>query len=108
MPTAIGRLTQRVRIECPVAVSDGQGGQAVTWALRAVVAALVEPLTGREALMAQQWSAELSTAVTIWFRSDISVKDRVRVGPRTLEIQNYLDPDGRRAELRLLCSEVQA
>lgn len=106
--TEIGRLNQRVRIEQPVLAADGQGGHTTTWSLLAVVWALVEPLTGKEALLASQVTAVLSTAVTIWYRSDLSVKDRILLGTRTLEIASYQDPDGRKDELRLLCSEVQA
>jgi hypothetical protein len=36
------------------------------------------------------------------------VKDRIRIGARTLQIESYQDLDGRQDELRLLCSEVQA
>ncbi len=108
MSTPIGRLNQKIRIERPVHVADGQGGHTTTWSVRAVVWALVEPLTGREALQAAQVTAVLSTAVTIWFRDDISVTDRILLRDRTIQIESYQDPDGRRDELRLLCSEVQA
>lgn len=104
----IGNRNQRVRIEQQVQTSDGQGGTTVSYALRCVVDALIEPLTGREVLAAAQVSAVLSTAVTIVFRSDISVKDRIRVRDRVLEVESYQDPTGRRDELRLLCSEVQS
>ena len=104
----IGRMNQRVRIEQAVSVTDGHGGQSTSWTARAVVWALVEPLTSREALAAQQVTAVLSTAVTIWFRDDISVKDRICLRDRTLHIESYQDPTGRRDELRLLCSEVQS
>ncbi len=106
--TQIGQRNTRIRIESEVLSGDGQGGHTKTWAVLAVVWALVEPLTSREALQAQQTTAVLSTAVTIVFRSDISVKQRIRIGPRVLQIESYQDPDGRKDELRLLCSEVQA
>lgn len=106
--TNIGQLNQRVRIEKQVLTPDGHGGNTVTYALRCVVAALVEPLTSREALQAAQTTAVLSTGVTIWYRNDISSKDRIRIGSRVLEVESYQDPDGSRDELRLMCSEVQS
>ena len=106
--TPIGRLNQRATIERAVLTPDGHGGNVTTWALRAVVWALVEPITGREALMAVQVTAVLNTGVTIWFRNDISVKDRLRIGARVLQVESYQDPDGTKDELRLLCSEAQA
>ena len=105
---APGRLNQRVTIQQPVLTADGHGGNAVTWALRGVCSALVEPLSGREALQASQLTAVVSTGLTIWFRSDVSVKDRILVGSRTLEIESVFDPTGLREELRVLCSEVAA
>ena len=106
--TAIGRRNQRIRIEQPTLTSDGQGGNTKAWSVLAVTWALVEPLTQREAMQAAQVTAVLSTAITIIFRSDLSVKDRIRIGARTLQIESYQDQDGRKDELRLLCSEVQA
>lgn len=105
--TPIGRLNQRVRIEQSVQVPDGQGGHLQSWSLRAVVWALVEPLTARELLLAQQLTAVLNTAVTIWWRADIHVTDRILLGTRTLMISSYQDPTGEHDELRILCAEVQ-
>lgn len=58
--------------------------------------------------MAAQVTAVLSTGITIWFRDDISVKQRIVIGSRTLQIESFQDPTGMRDELRLLCSEVLA
>jgi SPP1 family predicted phage head-tail adaptor len=70
--------------------------------------ALIEPLSEREALQAAQKTAVLSTAVTIVYRADISVKNRVRIGARVLQVESYQDLDGKKDELRMLCSEAQA
>ncbi len=97
----------RARIEQRVETADGQGGHSVTYALRAVVDARARPLTGREALLAAQVTAVLSSVWEIWYRSDISVKDRIVIGTRTVEIESYYDPDETKRELYLVCSEVQ-
>ena len=104
----IGEKRTQIRIEKPVQTADGQGGHATTYALRAVVAAHERPLTGREALLAAQVTAVLSSVWEIWWRDDVSVKDRIRVGTRTIEIESIVDPTNRRDELHLVCSEVQA
>lgn len=108
LKTPTGQMTQSVRIESSVLVPDGQGGHTQGWALRAVVWALVEPLSSREALMAKQLTAVLNVALTLHYRSDLSVTDRILIGARVLHISSYQDPTGRRAELRVLCSEVQS
>ena len=104
---AIGTKTTRVRIEQRVETADGQGGKLVSYALRAVVDAYERPLNGRETLLAAQVTAVLTSVWEVWFRSDISVKDRLVIGSRTVEIASHYDPDGRLRELYLLCSEVQ-
>jgi SPP1 family predicted phage head-tail adaptor len=104
----IGEKRKRVRIEQAIQVTDGQGGRTTTYALRAVVQAHERPLTGTEALRAAQVTAVLSSVWEIWFRDDISVKDRLRYRSRVVEIESYVDPTDTRDELHLFCSEVQA
>ncbi len=125
LQTPIGQMTTRVRIEQAAPVSDGQGGQTAGWALRAELWALVEPLLSREALMAKAATAVLNTALTLHYRNDVAITDRVLIKapgartyygatgllvPRTrvLRPQSYQDTTGRRAELRLLCAETEA
>lgn len=105
--TPIGNRNTRMRIEKPTLTSDGQGGHSTSWGLLGVVWGLVEPITQRDALQATQVTAVLSSAVTIVYRSDISAKDRILIGARTLQVESYQDRDGRKDELRMLCSEIQ-
>ena len=104
----IGDKRDRVTIQRSVQTPDGHGGNVTTWAPRCVVWANDRPLTGTEALRAQQVTAVLSSVWEIWFRSDISVKDRILAGSRVVNIESYYDPDGLKRELYLLCSEVQS
>ncbi len=118
--TTIGRLNQRATIQRAVQTPDGRGGFVAAWTplLTSTGAAatpyvLVEPLTAREAVYAAQLGTVLPSAVTLWWRSDLSVKDRILVPrsagqpPRTLQIVAYQDPTGDRRELRILCSELE-
>jgi len=105
---SVGSKQKRIRIEKQVPASDGQGGHTITYALRAVVDAHERPLTGAEAIRASQVTAVLSSVWEIWYRDDLSVKDRIRFKARTLEIEAFTDPLDERAELFLYCSEVQA
>lgn len=104
----VGEKRKRIRIDQKVLVSDGQGGKTTTWALRAVVQAHERPLTGTEALRAAQVTAVLSSVWEIWFRTDLSVTDRIRYQARVLQIESFLDPTDERKELHVFCSEVQA
>ena len=102
----IGQKQKRVRIEQAVQTADGHGGNTTTWALRCVVDAHERPLTGRESLQAAQVTATLNTVFEIWHRTDLSVKDRIKLGARTCQIESIVDPTDTRKELWLVCSEV--
>ncbi len=105
----IGELRQRITIQSLTPGSDGQGGTTRTpGTLVANLPASVLPVSGDEAIQSGQLTATLRTRVTIRWRSDLSVTQRITWGSRTLEIGAIQDPDGRRAKLELLCSEVQA
>lgn len=103
----IGTMRERIAIQRRVATPDGQGGHTVAYAVRAVVAAALEALTGREAIAAQQITAAFSRAFVIRFRDDVSVTDRIVWAGRTLQIESVVDPDDDRRYVRLTCSEVQ-
>jgi len=103
----IGEKRTKIRIEQAVQVSDGQGGHTTSYALRCEPFAHERPLDGREALLAAQVTAVLSSVLEIWFRDDVSVKDRVLIGTRVLQIESYRDPKNDRVELYLFCSEIQ-
>jgi SPP1 family predicted phage head-tail adaptor len=48
------------------------------------------------------------TAVTIYYRSDVSVSHRLVIEGLILQIQSVQDPTGQREMLRLLCVEAGA
>jgi len=104
--STIGTKRVRMRIEYPVLTSDGQGGSATRWAVREVVWVRERPLTSRESLAAAQITAVQTSVIEMWWRSDVSVTDRLRDGTRILSIESVSDPTGQRAELHLVCSEA--
>lgn len=105
----IGDLRQRVTIQTMTQGSDSSGGTTRTPStLVSNLPASVLPLAGQEAVAAAQQRSELRTRVTIRYRDDVSVKDRIVFGTRTLEIGSIADPDGRRWQLDLICAEVAA
>jgi SPP1 family predicted phage head-tail adaptor len=105
---SIGDKQKQIRIEQKASVADGQGGHTTTYSPRCVVAAHERPLTGGEAIRAEQLTATLASVWEIWVREDISVQDRIRYKARILQIESFIDPTDERDELYLFCSEVQA
>lgn len=105
---SIGTKSDRITIQRRAETKDTHGGNVVTYPTRATVWGFERPLNGREALLAGQVAAVLSSVWEIWFRADVSVKDRIVVGTRVIEIESFYDPDGRNRELYLVCAEAQA
>ena len=58
-------LTRRLVLENPVAVADGAGGFAETWAVLGVVWAEVAAGAGREAAGEEAWQAEVPFRITV-------------------------------------------
>jgi hypothetical protein len=104
----IGELSKRVRIEKQTFASNGAGGQTQTWSLRDVVWASITPLSYRETVQTSALQTTLDTAITIYYRTDIAITDRVQHMGRTFQVCSYQDPTGGQIVLRLLCQEVQA
>ena len=107
-----GDLRETVRIENRVVTKDAYGADVETWALRAEVRAMIEGgvFRGTEAFAYGQKiiQADNPTRVTVRFRADVSVRDRVVWGERVLNIETVRDPEsGRHRWLELICTEVQ-
>jgi SPP1 family predicted phage head-tail adaptor len=106
--SSAGQKQKRITIEQPIHSPDGQGGQVTIWMPRCIVWAHERPLSGREALQAAQVTAVLGSVWEMWYRTDISVQDRIVYGSRTLAIEALIDPTDTREELYAMCSEIQA
>jgi SPP1 family predicted phage head-tail adaptor len=106
MATAAGNRNQALRIEYRAGETDnGQGGRTPVWGLRAVEYAEEVQLSGSEAIAASALTAVRTTAWMIPFRSNVSVKDRILIGGRELQITGVTNPDGRREDTRIVCTE---
>jgi SPP1 family predicted phage head-tail adaptor len=107
-----GRMRERVAIQTNTPSQDAYGQPVESWATSATVwAEIVATANGTERAEAggQQVIAESLYRITIRWRDDVSVKQRVvwTVRSRTFEIENIQDGSGRET-IVLLCREVQA
>ena len=105
MPRA-GQLNQRITIQQDIGTIGNVGQKVPNWTTLATVWARVRALSGTERFAAQQVLAELSYELTIRHRTDLNETHRVLLSNGTpLDIQAILDPDGRKRELLILCTE---
>lgn len=102
-----GRLRHRVTLQRATDGIDQYGDQTPTWTALATVWAAVEPLSGREYLLAQQVHGEATVRITIRPVANVTLtpKDRVRFGARYFDVQSVINKDERNREIELLCVE---
>jgi SPP1 family predicted phage head-tail adaptor len=103
---SVGNKRNRITIQKATLTADTHGGSTVVWSTRCTVWAHERPQTGREALQAGSLTSTRSTVFEIWHRTDVTTRDQIVFGTRTLRIESIVDPHDTRAELYLTCSEV--
>jgi len=89
MPVAInpGRLKTSVVIQQKRAGRDTKGARtAESWTTLATVWAEVLPLAGREGWNAKQIDAELTHRMVMRYRSDVTSRNRLKIGTTLLNI----------------------
>lgn len=104
----IGELRDRVTIQRVTQGRDSYGSVTESWSDAVTVYANVKPLkyaTGLESVTSTQGREVTSPSyvVTIRFRTDVTVEDRLSWNGNTLDIRRAADPNGRRQWLELFC-----
>jgi len=108
-----GTLRERVTIQAATVSQDTYGEPIETWgnlATNPTVWASVGSRASGERFISggEQLMANVSHTVRIRYRTDVTVKMRLQWRTsRYLYVENVVDPDGRKADLVLMCSEEQ-
>lgn len=105
-----GQMSQRVRIQQPTVAKDALGAPTQTWSDIATVWADIQPISGREARIADRIAAVVSHQITVRFRSEFndpkSVSQmRVLFRDRIFSIHAALNEDEANVSVMLLASE---
>ena len=98
-----GQLNHRVRIQQPTTVKDALGAPTQVWAD-------IQPLSGREARIADRVAAEVTHQITVRYRSDLDdpqavARMRVLFRSRIFSIHAALNDDEANVAIILLASE---
>lgn len=102
----IGALRRRVAIQEMTLVPDGAGGFRSGWATRAETWAAFEPVGASEAYEDGLVTSRTTHRVLVRHREDVHPAMRLVAGVRTYEVLAAVDPDDRRARLRLYVEEA--
>ncbi len=101
-----GKLRHLVTIEERRDARDDEGAIVPRWGAVRDAYAQIEGLSGREYFQALSAQSSTSHRVRIRYADGVKPQQRLRLGGRVLNIDSVNDPDGRRKELLLLCTEV--
>lgn len=102
-----GILNQRVDIQTRSLTTTGE--PATTWSNLShgtSVPCQVLSVSGGEKRRGQQIEANVTTLVTMRFRSDLDATMRLKYGDRYLNVVRAYDPDGSRVQTILQCKEI--
>ncbi len=109
-PISAGMLTRRIKIQRPSTVKDSVGAPCRSWLDVATVWADIQPLSGKEAVIANRISAELSHQIIVRYQSLFDnpqqvAQMRVLYKARIFNIHSALNEDEKRTQIILLVSE---
>lgn len=104
-PVRAGDFNRRVTIQSRSTTKDSFGEAQQTWSTVITCWARIEPLSGRELVLAQAINAEVTHLVEIFYRPTVTAAMRVVYQGRVFNIVSVIDPDTAHISLELLCSE---
>lgn len=93
-----GQYNRKVVIESSTDVANGSGGYTQTWATTATVFANATPIGGTEGIIAGTLQGSQSWRIRMRYRS-LSVKQRLQMDGKQLNIVSVEDPTGQRREI---------
>lgn len=94
-PAPLGALRHRLTIERAATTSDG----STTWTASGTVLAAIEPRGGASAEAGGGLTGRVTHRIEMRWRSDLTSRDRLRLGDRIFRIHSTRDLDERRARL---------
>lgn len=105
-----GQLCHRVRIQLPTVAKDVLGAPTQTWIDVAIVWADIQPISGREARIADRIASVVTHQITVRYRSEFNdpksvAQMRVLYRGRVFAIHNALNEDEANVSVILLASE---
>jgi len=97
----IGELKHRIELQSAAESVGDTGEVTYNWTTYATVYAHVAPISGNERWRREMVGSTVVYRIYIRYRNDVTTKDRVVWGDKTLEIVAVLDLNGDHRWLRL-------
>lgn len=101
-----GRLDQRITLQTAIVTRDALGGPVESWEDGDRVWARVRTLTGKQIQRAQQASADVSKAINIRWRADVTSAMRVKFANGGTARVSWIEDDRRAGWLTLVVEDL--
>lgn len=101
-----GELRERITLQVETDTRDQVGGRVVTWSDQASLWAEIRPASAREAWQRSQMQASAAWTVVLRWRTDITVRNRIKWRGRYFMIRGVTNEDQRHRYLTLACDEL--
>lgn len=101
-----GTLRHRLTLKTVTTSKDSFGGTIEAEATFATVWGAVEPLAGRELMVAQQMQSEVTHKITIRYLAGLTSEMHLYFGTREFQILSVLNSQERDIEMVLMCKEL--
>lgn len=100
-------MRRRVTIRTNNRTADGMGGYTETPVDVAGIPARIDPLEGREQLMAMQTGMIRPHRIVMRYRYDLTGATQLLYQGRRFDIKSVVDPEERHRELIILADEIE-
>lgn len=103
-----GALKRRVTIQVPSTDQDEYGQPTDTWDELMTTWAGIRVATGKEIYAASGFTSQVSHVITLRYRPSVTIRSNCRAihEGRIFQIQTISDPDESKAQVNLLCLEI--
>lgn len=101
-----GKLNKRIILQTPTVSTDSELNVSNSWGTFKTVWAAVEPLMGREYLLANSTVPNVSTRFRIRYVAGITTAMRISYGSKFYNITTVIDVNEEHRELILMAAEV--
>ena len=103
----IGRMDQRIEIQDNQGTTqDAHGNPSADWRTVLRCWACVSPVSGSEAMVANQVNGKRPIKITMRPIYDVTTKNRVRLGTRLFDVNSVVDVDTGGRVMELVCTEA--
>lgn len=103
-----GLMRRVITIRTNALAPDGMGGHTTTPTDVVNIPARVEPLEGRELLVAQQTGMQRPHRFTLRYRAGMTGAKTIIYDSRTFDIKSVMDPEEKHRELVITADEINA